>query len=55
LNFFGKYLPTTDAAWLRDGEYSAEFFDYDWQLNERKTPPGDKLQNKTRADSGDKQ
>ena len=35
LNFAGRYLPSDDASWLRQGRYEVRYLKYDWSLNER--------------------
>ena len=34
LAFVSRYLPGSDARYLRDGDYEVEFLDYDWTLND---------------------
>jgi len=35
INFIGRYLPDADRAYLEKGDYSVEYLEYDWTLNER--------------------
>jgi len=39
LNFAARHLPKADAEYLAGGKYRVSYLDYDWSLNERKTPP----------------
>ncbi|KKK82028.1 hypothetical protein LCGC14_2807500 [marine sediment metagenome] len=35
LNFIGSYMAAGDAAYLRTGQYTLEYVDYNWSLNEQ--------------------
>jgi hypothetical protein len=39
LNFIGNYLPPQEQAFLQNGEYQIQYFDYDWSLNQPSTKP----------------
>lgn len=36
LHYASTYLPPDDAAYLREGDFSIKYLDYDWSLNEHK-------------------
>jgi hypothetical protein len=40
LNFLIKYLPQPDVDYLETGNYTIEYINYDWTLNDRSGPQG---------------